>query len=75
MSFNFQYEEGSHGAIVSLGSASCSLQFCFVDLTAGNTEKSLKKAREMLKTVQSCSDKALPNKAEVLGNLYSYIGQ
>ncbi|GAA6086846.1 outer dynein arm-docking complex subunit 4 [Tachysurus ichikawai] len=44
------------------------------DLTAGNTEKSLKKAREMLKTVQSCSDKALPNKAEVLGNLYSYIG-
>ncbi|MCI4384908.1 hypothetical protein PGIGA_G00044200 [Pangasianodon gigas] len=44
------------------------------ELTAGNAENSLKKAREVLKTVQGWSDKALPNKAEVLGNLYSCIG-
>lgn len=61
-------------AVVILCTASCSSHFCCVDLTAGNTENSLKKAREVLKTVQGWSDKALPNKAEVLGNLYSYIG-
>ncbi|XP_017349629.1 outer dynein arm-docking complex subunit 4 [Ictalurus punctatus] len=44
------------------------------ELTAGNTKNGLKKAREVLKTVQGWSDKALPNKAEVLGNLYSCIG-
>lgn len=47
---------------------------CFVELNTGVTEMGLKKAREVLKTVQGWSDKALPNKTEVLGNLYSYIG-
>ncbi|XP_062874814.1 outer dynein arm-docking complex subunit 4 [Trichomycterus rosablanca] len=43
-------------------------------LTAGNTESALKKTREVLKTVQGWSEDALPNKSEVLGHLYSYIG-
>lgn len=44
------------------------------ELTAGYTEKGLKKAQELLKMVQGCSNKVLPNKIEVLGNLYSCIG-
>ncbi|XP_030649491.1 outer dynein arm-docking complex subunit 4 [Chanos chanos] len=43
-------------------------------LSAGNAESGLKKAREVLKTVQGWSEDALPNKNEVLGNLYSCIG-
>uniref|UniRef100_A0A3B4DE83 Outer dynein arm-docking complex subunit 4 n=1 Tax=Pygocentrus nattereri TaxID=42514 RepID=A0A3B4DE83_PYGNA len=43
-------------------------------LSAGNANGSLKKARDVLKTVQGWSEEALPNKSEVLGNLYSCIG-
>ncbi|XP_064843448.1 outer dynein arm-docking complex subunit 4 isoform X2 [Oncorhynchus masou masou] len=43
-------------------------------LTAGNAESSLKKAREVLKSVQCWSEEVVPNKKEVLGNLHSCIG-
>ncbi|KAL0992770.1 hypothetical protein UPYG_G00098150 [Umbra pygmaea] len=43
-------------------------------LTAGNAEGSLKKAREVLKSVQAWSQEVVPNKNEVLGNLHSCIG-
>ncbi|XP_062302088.1 outer dynein arm-docking complex subunit 4-like isoform X2 [Osmerus eperlanus] len=43
-------------------------------LSAGNAEGSLKKAREVLKTVQFWSEETVPNKKEVLGNLHSCIG-
>ncbi|XP_029109782.1 outer dynein arm-docking complex subunit 4 [Scleropages formosus] len=43
-------------------------------LASGNTGGSLKKAREVLKVVQGWSEEAVPNKTEVLGNLYSCIG-
>ncbi|XP_051571539.1 outer dynein arm-docking complex subunit 4 isoform X2 [Myxocyprinus asiaticus] len=43
-------------------------------LSAGNAESSLKKARELMKTVQGWTEEVLPNKREVLGNLHSCIG-
>ncbi|XP_066498266.1 outer dynein arm-docking complex subunit 4 [Hoplias malabaricus] len=43
-------------------------------LSTGNAESSLKKARDVLKTVQGWSEEDLPDKKEVLGNLYSCIG-
>uniref|UniRef100_UPI0037E76C0A outer dynein arm-docking complex subunit 4-like n=1 Tax=Semicossyphus pulcher TaxID=241346 RepID=UPI0037E76C0A len=44
------------------------------DLTSGNAEGSLKKAKEVLKNVQGWSEKDVPNKKEVLGSLHSCIG-
>ncbi|XP_040047921.2 outer dynein arm-docking complex subunit 4 [Gasterosteus aculeatus] len=43
-------------------------------LTCGNTEGGLKKAQELMKTVQGWSEKEVPNKKEVLANLHSCIG-
>ncbi|XP_048846916.1 outer dynein arm-docking complex subunit 4 isoform X1 [Brienomyrus brachyistius] len=43
-------------------------------LSSGNAKGSLKKAREVLKTVQNWSEGTVPNKVEVLGNLHSCIG-
>ncbi|XP_026888967.2 tetratricopeptide repeat protein 25 isoform X1 [Electrophorus electricus] len=43
-------------------------------LNAGNAESSLKKAREVLKNVQGWSEDVLPNRTEVLGHLYSCLG-
>ncbi|XP_076851511.1 outer dynein arm-docking complex subunit 4 isoform X2 [Brachyhypopomus gauderio] len=43
-------------------------------LSVGNAEGSLKKAQQVLKTVQGWSDDVLINRSEVLGNLYSCIG-
>ncbi|KAK2547755.1 Outer dynein arm-docking complex subunit 4, partial [Acropora cervicornis] len=43
-------------------------------LAEGNPESSLTKAQSTLKTVQSLGADSLPNKAEVVGNLYSCIG-
>ncbi|XP_039971499.1 outer dynein arm-docking complex subunit 4 isoform X2 [Xiphias gladius] len=44
------------------------------ELTSGNAEGSLKKAKEVMKTVQGWSVKDVPNKKEVLGSLHSCIG-
>ncbi|XP_040919079.1 outer dynein arm-docking complex subunit 4 [Toxotes jaculatrix] len=44
------------------------------ELTSGNAEESLKKAKEVMKTVQGWSEKEVPNKKEVLGSLHSCIG-
>ncbi|XP_026180953.1 outer dynein arm-docking complex subunit 4 [Mastacembelus armatus] len=44
------------------------------ELTSGNAERSLKKAEEVMKIVQKWSEREVPNKKEVLGNLYSCIG-
>uniref|UniRef100_A0A673BIZ4 Outer dynein arm-docking complex subunit 4 n=1 Tax=Sphaeramia orbicularis TaxID=375764 RepID=A0A673BIZ4_9TELE len=44
------------------------------ELTSGNAEGSLKKAEEVMKTVQMWSKKEVPNKREVLGTLHSCIG-
>ncbi|XP_056144360.1 outer dynein arm-docking complex subunit 4 [Lampris incognitus] len=43
-------------------------------LTAGNPDGSLKKAKEVMKTVEGWSEELVPNKKEVLGNLHSCIG-
>lgn len=43
-------------------------------LADGEPEDSLKKAQSTLKTVQSLGAESVPNKAEVIGNLYSCIG-
>ena len=43
-------------------------------LADGDPESSLTKAQAALKTVQSLDADNLPNKAEVMGNLYSCIG-
>ncbi|XP_043910488.1 outer dynein arm-docking complex subunit 4-like isoform X1 [Protopterus annectens] len=43
-------------------------------LTSGKAESSLKKAKQVLKTVQNWQDEDVPNKPEVIGNLYSCIG-
>uniref|UniRef100_A0A3P8YQS2 Outer dynein arm-docking complex subunit 4 n=1 Tax=Esox lucius TaxID=8010 RepID=A0A3P8YQS2_ESOLU len=43
-------------------------------LTVGDAEGSLKKAQEVLKSVQGWSEDVVPNKKEVLGNLHSCIG-
>ncbi|XP_026064465.1 outer dynein arm-docking complex subunit 4 isoform X2 [Carassius auratus] len=44
------------------------------EIDTGNTESSLKKARELMKVVKEWSEEVLPNKTEVLGNLHSCIG-
>ncbi|XP_056870236.1 outer dynein arm-docking complex subunit 4 [Takifugu flavidus] len=44
------------------------------ELTSGNAKSGLKKAEEVLKTVQGWSEKEFPNKKEVLGNLHGCIG-
>ena len=43
-------------------------------LAEGEPESSLSKAQATLKTVQSLGPESVPNKAEVVGNLYSCIG-
>uniref|UniRef100_A0AAY4CRB7 Outer dynein arm-docking complex subunit 4 n=1 Tax=Denticeps clupeoides TaxID=299321 RepID=A0AAY4CRB7_9TELE len=43
-------------------------------LSVGNATGSLKKAREVLKKVQGFSEGDLPQKSEVLGSIYSCIG-
>lgn len=43
-------------------------------LTGGSPEESCKKAERVLKTVQGWSDDEVPNKNELIGNLYSCIG-
>ncbi|CAG02335.1 unnamed protein product, partial [Tetraodon nigroviridis] len=44
------------------------------ELTSGNAKDGLKKAEEVLKTVQGWSEEEFPNKKEVLGNLHTSIG-
>ncbi|CAJ1076196.1 tetratricopeptide repeat protein 25 [Xyrichtys novacula] len=44
------------------------------ELTCGNTEDGLRKAEELMKIVQAWSEKDVPDKKEVLGNLHSCIG-
>ncbi|XP_034566972.1 tetratricopeptide repeat protein 25 [Notolabrus celidotus] len=44
------------------------------ELTSGNAEGSLRKAFEVMKTVQAWSEKDVPKKKEVLGSLHSCIG-
>lgn len=46
---------------------------CLV-LTGGSPEESCKKAEHVLKTIQGWSDDEVPNKNELIGNLYSCIG-
>lgn len=48
--------------------------FINVELTSGNAKGGLKKAEEVLKTVQGWSEKEFPNKKEVLGNLHISVG-
>ncbi|KAG9350118.1 hypothetical protein JZ751_026471 [Albula glossodonta] len=43
-------------------------------MATGNVMGSLKKAQHVLKAVQRWSEEAVPNKAEMLGNLHSCIG-
>ncbi|XP_075767681.1 outer dynein arm-docking complex subunit 4 isoform X1 [Pelodiscus sinensis] len=43
-------------------------------LTSGCPEESCKKAEHVLKTIQGWSDDEVPNKNELIGNLYSCIG-
>ncbi|XP_074835113.1 outer dynein arm-docking complex subunit 4 isoform X1 [Carettochelys insculpta] len=43
-------------------------------LTSGCPEGSCKKAEQVLKTIQGWSEEELPNKSELIGNLYSCIG-
>ncbi|KAM9345977.1 outer dynein arm-docking complex subunit 4 [Symphorus nematophorus] len=44
------------------------------ELMSGNAEGSLKKGKEVMKIVQGWSEKEVPNKKEVLGNLHCCIG-
>ncbi|XP_053299034.1 outer dynein arm-docking complex subunit 4 isoform X2 [Pleuronectes platessa] len=44
------------------------------ELTSGNAEGSLKKAKEVMEEVQRWSEKVVPDKKEVLGSLHSCIG-
>lgn len=46
----------------------------FLVLTSGCPEGSCKKAEHVLKTIQGWSDDEVPNKNELIGNLYSCIG-
>lgn len=48
--------------------------FFNVELTSGNAKGGLKRAEEVLRTVQGWSEKDFPNKKEVLGNLHGCIG-
>lgn len=52
----------------------CNCPFINVELTSGNAKGGLKKAEDVLKTVQGWTEKEFPNKKEVLGNLHSSIG-
>lgn len=45
-----------------------------LELASGNAAESLKKAEELMKTVQAWPEKEAPNKKEVLGTLHSCIG-
>ncbi|KAJ8364558.1 hypothetical protein SKAU_G00133890 [Synaphobranchus kaupii] len=51
-----------------------SLEEIDATMAAGSVMEGLKKARRVLKTVERCSEEAVPNKKEVLGNLHSCIG-
>ncbi|XP_060921890.1 outer dynein arm-docking complex subunit 4 [Labrus mixtus] len=44
------------------------------ELTSGNAEGSLRKAEEVMKTLQGWSERDVPNKKEVLGCLHSCVG-
>ncbi|XP_028268382.1 outer dynein arm-docking complex subunit 4 [Parambassis ranga] len=44
-------------------------------VTSGNAESTLKKVDEVMKMVQMSSEKEVPNKKEILGDLHSYIGE
>ncbi|XP_061597558.1 outer dynein arm-docking complex subunit 4 [Cololabis saira] len=44
------------------------------ELASGNAKRSLKKAEEVLKTVQMWSEKEVPNKKQFLANLHRCIG-
>ncbi|XP_061760979.1 outer dynein arm-docking complex subunit 4 [Nerophis ophidion] len=44
------------------------------DLTSGKTRRALKKAREVLRTVQGWSEKDVPDRDELLGSLHSCMG-
>lgn len=48
--------------------------FLFPVLTSGSAEGSLQKAEKVLKKVLEWSKEEVPNKDELLGNLYSCIG-
>ncbi|XP_053121966.1 outer dynein arm-docking complex subunit 4 isoform X2 [Hemicordylus capensis] len=43
-------------------------------LTSGCPERSCQKAEQVLKKIQGWSDEEIPNKSELVGNLYSCIG-
>ncbi|XP_013908169.1 PREDICTED: tetratricopeptide repeat protein 25 [Thamnophis sirtalis] len=43
-------------------------------LTSGCPERSFQKAEQVLKKIQSWSDDEIPNRSELVGNLYSCIG-
>ena len=47
---------------------------CWLALTSGNLEWSLKEARHVMRTVQGWPEEDLPNRNEVLANLHSCIG-
>ncbi|XP_019949856.2 outer dynein arm-docking complex subunit 4 isoform X2 [Paralichthys olivaceus] len=51
-----------------------SLDVIDAELTSGNAEGSLKKAKEVMEEVQRWSEKEVPDKKDVLGSLHSYIG-
>nr|XP_057905725.1 outer dynein arm-docking complex subunit 4 [Doryrhamphus excisus] len=51
-----------------------SLEDIHADLASGKTKRGLKKAREVLQTVQAWSEKNVPDKDEVLGSLHSCVG-
>ena len=46
----------------------------FSELTSGNAEGGLKKAKQVLKAVQKWSEKEVPNKKEFLGSLHTCTG-
>ncbi|XP_028675435.2 outer dynein arm-docking complex subunit 4 [Erpetoichthys calabaricus] len=50
------------------------LEEIYQNLALNKSEAVSKKARQVLKTVQGWTDKEVPNKQEVIGNLYSCIG-
>ncbi|KAM6966353.1 outer dynein arm-docking complex subunit 4 [Tautogolabrus adspersus] len=51
-----------------------SLEEIDTELTSGNAEGSLRKAEEVMKTLQGWSETDVPNKKEVLGSLHSCVG-
>lgn len=66
--------QAGHGITGSTKLQNAHCPFVVVALTCGNTEGGLKKAQELMKTVQGWSEKEVPNKKEVLANLHSCIG-